>query len=95
MGGGPKAQDVVRTVAEVALQIEEAEQVEPVVIGMLRLKPGTRVETKTVASRNGRVRQALSFNTVLHRERCRTHIARPDNARDNTAAFKLGQFNSA
>ena len=95
MGVGPKAQDVVRPVAELALQIDEAEQFEPAVIAVPRLKPGTRVEIKTVTTRNGRVSQALSFNRVRYREQRKTHIARPDNARSNVAAFTLGQFNSA
>jgi hypothetical protein len=56
LGAGPTAQDVLPTVTELAVQIDEAEQFDPVVIGALILKPGTRVETKTVTTRNGRVR---------------------------------------
>jgi hypothetical protein len=56
VGAGPTTQGAASFVPKLTPQFDKAGQREAVVIEVPILKPGTRVETKTVTTRNGRVR---------------------------------------
>jgi hypothetical protein len=62
---------------------------------ILTLKPGTSEVAKMIASRNGRKKQVVSFNSLRYLEQCREHIAAAVNVLSNALEFPVCQFSSA